>query len=185
MKITVKYKVLFYNGKKGSKKFKYECPDFEDIHYNFLGRKSTETAVSQADKWLEDVDKASWMEGNDIDIIFDWTIVSAIKNGVELVIKEEKIDNRKVVEYWVKELSGMDEGFQNEFEAVYSEMYEKVKNMSASNQISVTLRATGVALQAAATAYKHITDYSASLKNKSLEELRLMTGNKPKEICSE
>jgi len=170
MKITAKYKVLLYNGKKATKKVSYECPDFEDNHYEWKGHKSVETAASQADKWLEDVDKSEWMADNDIDIIFDWEIVSAVKEDKQLIQKEEKIDKRKVVALWAKEFSGMEEGLQVEFEAVYSQMYEKIKNLSPSKQIAVTLRATGVALQAATTAYEHIADFTDSLRNPRLDE---------------
>jgi len=185
MKITAKYSVLFYDGRKVTKKVKYDCPDFEDNHYEFHGHKSVETAVQQADKWLEEIDKAVWMDENDVYTIFDWKIVSAVKDKVELVPKEVPVDKRKVVGIWLRELSGMSEGFQNEFEAVYSEMYPKIKRLSAAQQISVTLRATGVAVQAAGTAYKNITDYMDSLKDKSLEELKQLTAakEKQKEIC--
>jgi len=174
MKITAKYSVLTYEGKKTSRRVTYECPDFEDIYSEFLGRQTIHTALQQADEWLTEQDKREWMEENDIEIIFDWAIIAAEKENNQLILKEEKIDKRHAVEYWLKNFSGTDEDFKTQFEAVYSEMYPRIKSLSVEKQIEIALRATGVAAQAASTAYNHIINYTDNLKNKSVEELKML-----------
>jgi len=153
MKITAKYSVLSYDGKKGFIKDTYECPDFKDIENSLeiQGKvhKSIYTAIQQADEWLSDIDKADFMEDNDIHMIFDWSIISAIKEDTQLIPSKVKISKKEGVYLWLTHLSGFGEDFQNEFRAVYTKLYPKIKNLKLDKQISMTLSGIDLACTAA------------------------------------
>jgi len=185
MEIQAKFSVLFYNGKKGTKKQKYDCPDFEDIITpSFLekGKTLNYTAVEQADNWLSEINKKEWMEANDIQIIFDWEIISckqkviAVSNtevalgnaeSKELVLKAKKLSNTEIVEIYVNTF--IPEELKNDFAAVYETMKEEIKSMNYKKQINLVMAGIKVAYKSASNVYDRLEEFDKKLKEERLK----------------
>lgn len=180
MEIQAKFSVLFYTGKKGTKKQKYECPDFEDIITpSFLekGKTLNYTAVEQADNWLSEIDKKEWMEANDIQIIFDWEIISckqkttekkstelALNNlhTKELITKAKKFTNEEIVEIYVNQF--IPEALKNDFIAVYETMKDQIKGMKYKKQIDIVMAGMKVAYRSSSNVFDRLNEIDEQIK---------------------
>ena len=172
MKTTIKYKVLFHDGKKGKIKVEYDCPDFEDreiaplvLHGKQLSDGHTHTIEQQIDEWVGEFDKSEWMRDNDVMIIFDWKVVSAKAESApntNLVVVKPKMTQSEMVGLFV-EMSPMSDELKLEFIAVYSEMKPTIKDLKFDKQIDITFNSLGVGFKAAKEAYRYMTEYQRSL----------------------
>lgn len=174
MEIKAVFSVLYYNGKKGTKTQKFECPDFEDIVGDSPireGEKFTIPALDQADEWLAEQDKSSWMNSNDIEIIFDWNIVSCKKaveaaagtdlviigtTTKELVIKPKKLSNADLVELYVTQFLPAE--LKNDFVAVYATMKDSIKTLNYEKQIEIVNSGMKVAYKSANSVFDRLNE---------------------------
>lgn len=172
MKTTIKYKVLFYDGKKGKIKVDYDCPDFTDEEIEPLvlnGKKvsdgHTYTIEQQIDEWVNEFDKKDWMEDNDVMMIFDWKVVSAKAESAlqtNLVVKPQKLSQSEMVGLYVQ-MAPMSEELKTEFIAVYAEIKPAIEKLPFDKQIDITFKGLGVGFKAAQEAYRYLTDYQKAL----------------------
>lgn len=172
MKTTIKYKVLFHDGKKGKIRVEYDCPDFTDkeIEPLVLNGKQvsdghTHTIEMQIDEWVGEFDKKGWMEENDVMIIFDWKVVSAKTEQApmtNLIVKEKTLTQSEMVGLFVQ-MSPMSEELKTEFIAVYSEIKPAIKDLKFDKQIDITFKGLSVGFKAATEAYRYLTEYQRAL----------------------
>lgn len=172
MKTTIKYKVLFYDGKKGKIKVDYDCPDFGDEEIEPLvvnGKKvsdgHTYTIEQQIDEWVNEFDKKDWMEENDVIMIFDWEVVSAKVESApqtNLVVKPQKLSQSEMVGLYVQ-MAPMSEELKTEFIAVYAEIKPAIEKLPFDKQIDITFKSLGVGFKAAQEAYRYLTEYQRAL----------------------
>lgn len=179
MKITVKFDVLYYDGKKGKIKADYECPDFETIVYDCIfkkGEKITVTPQEQADDWVSTFDKSEWMNENDIHLIFNWEITSCkvlvvepIVKGVsvvlktkELVVKAPTLTQSEMVLLLLEQIK-MDEKMKHDFIAVYQEMKGAISNLKFDKQFNIVMKAMGVAYTASIATLDHLEEFKNNL----------------------
>lgn len=176
MKLKVKFKVLYWSsGKKSTKIHTYnDCPDFEDIVFNskIINSEMTISALDQADEWVLNIDKKGWMDSNDIQIIFDWEILSCIKDVVvkatetnlsvvnvtkkELVIKEKKLSNSEVVAMYVTDFLPCE--LKDDFIAVYGSMKESIKSLHYEKQIEIVDAGMKVAYKSANNVFDRLNE---------------------------
>jgi len=172
MKTTIKYKVLFYDGKKGKIKVDYDCPDFTDeeigpliLHGKKVSDGHTYTIEQQIDEWVNEFDKKVWMEANDVMIIFDWKVVSA-KHAeapqTNLIVKPQKMTQSEMVGLYVQ-MAPMSEELKKEFIAVYAEIKPAIEKLPFDKQIDITFKGLGVGFKAAQEAYRYLTEYQKAL----------------------
>jgi hypothetical protein len=171
MKTTVKYKVLFNSGKKGTIKVDYDCPDFEHINGTpiTVGSEILSTDVSieqQIDEWVSSFDKRNLMDSHDIMLIFDWKIVSAKpkETNKNIIVKERSLTQSELVGLFVISAPMSDE-LKKEFAAVYSELKTTIKDLSFDKQIDITFKSLSVGMKAASEAYRYINDFMKSMDN--------------------
>ena len=172
MKTTIKYKVLFHDGKKGNVKVDYDCPDFTDKEIAPLilnGKKvsdgHTYTVEMQIDEWVGEFDKSDLMNEKDIMMIFDWKVVSAKAKenpNTNLIVKPQTLTQSEMVGLYVQ-MAPMSEELKTEFIAVYSEMKPTIKDLKFDKQIDITFKSLGVGFKAAQEAYRYLTDYQKAL----------------------
>ena len=172
MKTTIKYSVLFHDGKKGKLKVDYECPDFVDeavppliLNGKQVSDGHTNTVEMQIDEWVGEFDKTDLMNEKDIMLIFDWVVASAkAKNNpnTNLIVKPQTLSQSEMVGLYVQ-MAPMSEELKTEFIAVYSEMKPTIKDLKFDKQIDITFKSLGVGLKAAQEAYRYLTDYQKAL----------------------
>jgi hypothetical protein len=160
MKATIKYKVLFCSGKKGTIKVDYECPDFEHIDKEpiIIGTEVITTDISveqQIDEWVASFDKTDLMYSNDIMIIFNWDIVSAKPKDVNknIIVKQRILTQSEMVGLFIKH-ANMTEDLKTEFIAVYSNLKSTIKNLKFDKQIDITFKSLNIAMMASKEAYR-------------------------------
>lgn len=157
MEIKIKYSVLFTNGKKSFIFQNHTCPDFKNKKKPLTlitGQTfDFETSIEeQVDDWVLDLDKTQFMYENDIEIIFDWIILSKnLNNKIEL--KQKKLPQSEMVGLFIKE-ANMTEDLKTEFIAVYSNIKSSIKDLKFDKQIDITLKSLNVAMMASSEAYK-------------------------------
>ena len=172
MKTTIKYKVLFYDGKKGKIKVEYDCPDFADEEIEPLVLKGkqvsdghTYTIEQQIDEWVNEFDKKDWMEANGVMMIFDWKVASAKAESApqtNLVVKPQKLSQSEMVGLYVQ-MAPMSEELKTEFIAVYAEIKPAIEKLPFNKQIDITFKGLGVGFKAAQEAYRYLTEYQRAL----------------------
>jgi hypothetical protein len=92
------------------------------------------------------------MYENDIEIIFDWIILSKnLNNKIEL--KQKKLTQSEMVGLFIKE-ANMTEDLKTEFIAVYSNIKSSIKDLKFDKQIDITFKSLNVAIMACSEAYK-------------------------------
>lgn len=185
MKVKIKYSVLTYEGKKTSKTQIYDnCPDFEAYKGEPLilsGKQVTEgfdyTIEYQVDKWVEEFDKKDWMEENDVQIIFDWKVVSAKVQSKELIVKQKTLTQSEIVGLWL-EMVEMSDGLKANFVAVYSEMKPVIKDFKFDKQIDITMKGLSVGFKSTINVYDSIKQFQAGLDKIKLDDYKTISFGK-------
>jgi len=166
MKTTVKYGVLYENGKKGKVSVKYDCPDFEEIKFLSPVQPDVECVITideQVDDWVTTFDKKEWMNENGVLLIFDWEIKSIKTKSKELVVTKPKITQTDIVGIFASE--HLDGQIQSDFIAVYVKMKPTIKDLKFNKQIDIVLKGMDVAYGSALNVYKRLNEFSESLKS--------------------
>lgn len=124
------------------------------------------------------------MDDLGIHAIENWKIlrVGEARKVSKKKTKKTKIDkNKSKVRELMIELRDRGEishDLMNEFEAFYTQMYHVVKHLSPEDQIKIVMSSVDTGMKSAIEAYKHIREYSESLKDLSLQELKELEENK-------
>lgn len=155
METKVKYDALTHEGKRVKITKKYIVPDYEEIVSEFLGRRVVTTVESQIDEYISDLDKAEFMEENDLHLIFDWKIISAKKESKELVVSKKAPNKDKQVKMFI-EVWEMDEKIKLDFLAVYLKMKPSLKGLSIEKIVEVVISSMGASYQAVGAAFDRI-----------------------------
>lgn len=189
MNIKVRYSVLFYDGKKGSKTQNLECPYFEEFVQpcTIFGLGDlTITVMEQVDDWVSQQDKKEFMDSNDIQIIFDWEITSIIateseassskamtatgSKNRELVVKHKKLSKSQIIQHFASMLEN--EKMKADFLGVYIKMKSSISSLSYEKQIEVVLSGMGVAYASAINVYDRLAQFDKELaESKKTEKL--------------
>lgn len=172
METTIKYKVLFNNGKKGSIKVDYDCPDFENIQKEpiQIGSELISTDITieqQIDEWVSEFDKRDLMDSNDIMIIFNWDVISAKTKEspkTNIIVKERTLTQSELVGLFVQSAPMSDE-LKIEFIAVYKELKPVIKDLKFDKQIDLTFKSLNIGMKAASQAYRYITEFSKTMSD--------------------
>lgn len=147
MKAKIKYDVLTQEGKRRKISKVYEVPDFEEKRGVFLGHECVNTVEQQIDEFMNDIDKSGFMEENEIHIIFDWKVVSAVKKDnpkQELIIKPVRLSNDDMIKIFLG-MWEMPERIKIDFAAIYTKMKKSLKGLSIERQIELVIASLGVA----------------------------------------
>ncbi len=149
MKTKIQYTVMYYSGRRGTKTVTYDCPDFEEQVFTTIFNLALPepvilTVEKQIDSWVGEFDKTDFMNKNEIDIIFDWKVLSAKadKTKKELVISKAKLTNEECVKLYASFIE--DERLKLDFIAVYSKMKHTVKDLHYLKQIKIVHEAQSV-----------------------------------------
>lgn len=185
MKTKIKYDVLYYDGRRGKKTVEYDCPDFEEkIFKKFfhidLPEPITVTVEKQIDSWVGEFDKAVWMNENDIDIIFNWKVVSAktTKSNVELIVSQKKLSNEDLIKIFTTMIE--DERIRLDFIAVYSKMKPVIKDFHYEKQINIVMASQSVGYQSVIASFGRLDEMGRERKN----EKQLNQNNYDKETIT-
>jgi hypothetical protein len=184
MEVKIKFDVLTYEGKRKKVTNLYWVPDYEEIKRvgTFLNREFIITVEEQIDEYIKGIDKAAFMDENDIHIIFDWVIVSAKKivkgaANIDLIIKPDNHSEDDLVKLFL-EVWEVPEKLKIDFLAVYMKMKPTLKGLKLERKIDVVISSMSVAYTSITAAFERVNQdvskFRESLKNKKSEQnLRL------------
>lgn len=163
MKIKIKFKALTYNGKVIVFTKDFYCPDFEVIPPKKLndGELPEITVESQIIDWLDEQDKSNLMIEKDLGVIIDYWIPK----------KKEK--KSTIVDYLKK--ANLSEQLMLDLLAVYKKIKPIIKGKSVEYQIHMMLSHLSIGYDAAANAYKHISNILQVENIKDAEKLLKIT----------
>lgn len=172
MKAIVKHDVLFYNGRRGKINQTFIVPEFEEKITDsiiFKGEKVKTTILEQVDDFISEIDKKDFMEENDIQIIYNWEIISCkvesekitstsgliLKNkSTEIVLKSKKKSNSEIVQIFATEI--LEDKLKDDFISVYSSMKSSIKSLNYKKQIEIVFDGMKVAYKSAHNVYDRL-----------------------------
>jgi len=175
----IKYDVLTYEGKRKKITQKYDVPDFEEIRgKSFLAEVYAEklginkeyviTVEEQIDEHIAGIDKAAFMDENEIHIIFNWVVVSAKKivkgaPNVELVIKPAQPTEDDLVKLFL-EVWQVPEKLKIDFAAVYMKMKPTLKGLKLERKIDVVISSMSVAYTSVTATFDRLNEDMAKFR---------------------
>lgn len=164
METKIKYDVLTWDGKRRKITKTHIVPDFEEIRgKSFLAEVYAEklgidkeyvvTIEDQIDEHIAGIDKRPFMDENEIEIIFDWQVVSAKKQDAgkaaqELILKPAKTTDEDMIKMFL-ELWQVPEKLKIDFAAIYMKMKHTLKGLNIERQIEVVISSMSVAYTSA------------------------------------
>ncbi|BAV39340.1 hypothetical protein BPT24_216 [Tenacibaculum phage pT24] len=145
--------------------------------------KSDYSIADQFEDYLDETDLSDWMDSNDVSIIINYKVLEVIQDGDSRDLPTIQSDME------LREMKQSTESFEFglyylyskgvitnkklilDCMAVYSKMYDSIKDLKTHKQIDIVLKATGVAYDSASNAYQHMTNILKSSNSDEMKEL--------------
>ena len=162
------------------------CPNLKGM----LDEEIVETDFSKYDSWYEGEDKTELMYIHNLSQINTWEILQidgkkpeqkkkpeiiesklAIRVNEELV-KIRKVDKKRNDVLFMIEYNITNSKMVDDMLACYINLYDTIKDLNYKKQFSIILDSVSIAYKSSMNTLEELSDYSKSLKGKSLKELK-------------